>query len=82
MNKVVPAEQLQEEVMNLATRLSNGPPLATSIAKQGINRGLSGHLSGELDWALSMQSICFKTEDCREGIVAVKERRKPKFQGK
>lgn len=82
VNKVVPAEQLQKEVMDLATRLSNGPPLATSIAKQGINRGLSGHLLGELDWAASMQSICFKTEDCREGIVAFKERRKPKFQGK
>jgi 2-(1,2-epoxy-1,2-dihydrophenyl)acetyl-CoA isomerase len=82
VNKVVPAEQLQEEVMDFAARLSNGPPLATSIAKQGINRSLSGHLSGELDWAASMQSICFKTEDCREGIMAFKERRKPKFQGK
>ena len=82
VNKVVPAEKLQEEVVDLATRLSNGPPLATSIAKQGINRGLSGDLAGELDWAVSMQSICFKTEDCREGIVAFKEKRKPRFQGK
>lgn len=79
---MVPAEQLQEEVMDLAIRLSNGPPLATSVAKQRLNRGLSGDLSGELDWAVSMQSICFKSEDCREGIVAFKERRKPKFQGK
>jgi 2-(1,2-epoxy-1,2-dihydrophenyl)acetyl-CoA isomerase len=82
VTKVVRAEQLQKEVMDLATRLSNGPPLATSIAKQGINRGLSGRLLDELDWAASMQSICFKTEDCREGIMAFKERRKPKFQGK
>ena len=50
--------------------------------KQGINRGLSGHLLGEVDWAVYMQSVCFKTEDCREGIMAFKERRKANFQEK
>jgi 2-(1,2-epoxy-1,2-dihydrophenyl)acetyl-CoA isomerase len=82
VNKVVPAEQLQDKAMELATKLSNGPSVAMSIIKQGIVRGLSGTMMGEIDWAVYMQSICFKTEDCKEGIRAFKERRKARFQGK
>lgn len=82
VNSVVSAEQLQDKAMELATRLSNGPAVAMSVVKQGINRGLSGNLMGEVDWAVYMQSICFRTEDCKEGIRAFKERRKANFRGK
>lgn len=81
VNKVVPADQLQNKAMELATRLSQGPSVAMSIIKQGIVRGLSGTMMGEVDWAVYMQGICIKTEDCREGIRAFKERRKARFQG-
>ena len=82
VNRVLPKDQLQEKTMELATRLANGPAVATSVIKQGINRGLGGHLMGEVDWAVYMQSLCFKTDDCREGINAFKERRKASFKGK
>jgi enoyl-CoA hydratase/carnithine racemase len=82
VNRVVSPEQLQEKALEMATRLANGAPVAISIAKQGIHRGLFGDFMNEIDWAIYMQSICSKTEDCREGIQAFKEKRKPKFQGK
>ncbi len=82
VNRVLPGDQLQEKTMELATRLANGPAVAMSVIKQGINRGLNGHLMGEVDWAVYMQSLCFKTEDCREGIRAFKERRKAHFKGR
>ncbi len=82
VNKIVPAEQLQEKAMDLAKRLADGPGVAISLAKQGIHRGLSGNFAGEVDWAIYMQSLCFKTEDCVEGMTAFKEKRKPKFKGR
>ena len=82
VNQVVPSDQLQERALEFANRLANGATWAISIVKQGINRGLNGHLMGEIDWAVYMQSICLKTEDCLEGIKAFKERRKANFQGK
>jgi 2-(1,2-epoxy-1,2-dihydrophenyl)acetyl-CoA isomerase len=82
VNQVVPSEHLQERALEFANRLANGATWAVSVVKQGINRGLSGHLMGEVDWAVYMQSICLKTEDCIEGIKAFKERRKANFQGK
>jgi enoyl-CoA hydratase/carnithine racemase len=81
-NKVVPAENLQEAVLALAKRLAKGASAAISIIKNGINRGLDGTLMGEIDYAISMQSICFKLEDCREGILAFKQKRKPNFKGR
>ena len=82
VNHVVPSGQLQDKALELATRLANGPSVAMSIVKQGLNRGLSGHLMGEIDWAVYMQGLCFNTKDCQEGIKAFKERRKAKYQGK
>lgn len=82
VNQVVPSDQLQERALEFANRLANGATWAVSVVKQGINRGLNGHLMGEIDWAVYMQSICLKTEDCIEGIKAFKERRKANFQGK
>lgn len=81
VNKVVPAENLQQAALDLAKRLTKGATAAISIIKNGINRGLDGTLTGEIDYAISMQSICFKLEDCREGILAFKQKRKPIFKG-
>lgn len=82
VNKVVPSEKLQETALELAQRLGRGATAAIAIVKNGINRGLDGTLMEEIDYAIYMQSICLKMEDCREGILAFKEKRKPNFKGR
>ena len=82
VNKVVPAEKLQETALELAQRLATGATAAIAIVKNGINRGLDGTLMGEIDYAIYMQSLCLKLEDCREGILAFKQKRKPNFKGR
>jgi enoyl-CoA hydratase/carnithine racemase len=82
VNHVYEDSQLQDEASRLASRLAEGATAAISIAKNGLNRGLDGNFNGEIDYAIYMQSLCLKMEDCREGIKAFKERRKPKFTGK
>ncbi|MGA7577451.1 MAG: enoyl-CoA hydratase/isomerase family protein [Desulfobaccales bacterium] len=82
INRIVPADQLQDEAMNLARRFTKSPKVAMSIIKQGIIRGLSGTLMSEVDWAVYMQAIAINAKDCQEGIRAFKERRKANFQGK
>jgi len=81
VNRVVPAEKLQETSLDLAQRLARGATAAIAIVENGINRGLDGTLMGEIDYAIYMQSLCAKMQDCREGILAFKEKRKPKFEG-
>jgi enoyl-CoA hydratase/carnithine racemase len=82
VNKVVPAEKLQETALELAQRLATGATAAIAIVKNGINRGLDGTLMGEIDYAIYMQSLCLKLEDCREGILAFKQKRKSNFKGR
>lgn len=82
VNHVYEDSQLQEQALALATRLSKKAPGAVKIAKNGLNRGLDGTFGGEVDYAVYMQSICLRMEDCLEGIRAFKEKREPKFIGK
>jgi enoyl-CoA hydratase len=82
VNHVYDDGQLQAEALRLAKRLANGATAAIAIAKKGLNRSLDGTFSGEVDYAIRMQSLCLKMEDCREGIRAFKERRKPNFIGR
>ena len=81
VNHVYEDSQLQEKTLALATRLAKKAPGAIKIAKNGLNRGLDGTFAGEVDYAVYMQSICLRMEDCLEGIRAFKEKREPKFTG-
>jgi len=82
VNSVVPKNDLESASLDLARRLARGASAAISIIKNGINRGLDGTLMNEIDYAIYMQSICMKMEDCEEGIRAFKEKRKPQFKGR
>ena len=82
VNHVYEDNKLQDEAIRLANRLANGATAAISIAKNGLNRSLDGNFHGEIDYAIHMQSLCLKMDDCKEGIRAFKERRKPNFTGK
>ncbi|RJX35445.1 MAG: enoyl-CoA hydratase/isomerase family protein [Desulfarculus sp.] len=82
VNHVYDDDKLAEEALRLASRLAGGATGAIAIAKNGLNRGLDGTFAGEVDYAVYMQSLCLKMDDCAEGIKAFKERRKPNFTGK
>lgn len=82
VSKVVPAEKLDEEAMNLAKKLAQGPTRAMGLGKRLIYAGLGKSLSDQLDEEGNVQTICRLTEDHREGLRAFKEKRSPRFQGK
>ncbi|MDA8346236.1 MAG: enoyl-CoA hydratase-related protein [Thermaerobacter sp.] len=77
-----PDDELRDQAHNLARALAEKPPLALAAAKQAItawsDRGAEeGHrLEGEAMVRLS------QTQDAAEGIMAMFEKRRPKFQGR
>jgi 3-hydroxypropionyl-coenzyme A dehydratase len=82
VNRVVPANQLEDCVTELTGKLCDKSPLALRMAKNCINNELS---APSIDAALAIErgSIVFLagTEDAREGITAFLEKRKPVFKG-
>ena len=82
VNKVVPADGLDNEVNTLAKQLAEGPTVALGIAKKIINKGLSMDLSSVLECEAFGQTIAGTTEDAQEGVMAFLEKRKAEFKGR
>jgi len=82
VDKMVPADKLEEAVNHLAETIVSKSPLIVSIAKKTINRGMYTDLAAGLSYERSNIAFCFSTEDQKEGAAAFLEKRKPEFRGK
>ena len=82
VNRAVPREEFPEAVRSLAAEIAGTAPLVARMVKKSIYRGVSHTMEEMLDYESLNQSITFTTEDAREGIRAVMEKRQPRFSGK
>lgn len=82
VDKVVPQDKLDETVNQLAAAIASKSPLIISLVKKVINRGMYTDLAAGLSYERSNFSLCFATEDSKEGITAFLEKRKPEFKGR
>ena len=81
VNKVVPAEELETATRAWAEQLATGAPLAMAAAKR-VLRDVGRMSFGDAISAESReQARLIGTDDCREGVAAFVEKRKPVFRG-
>jgi 2-(1,2-epoxy-1,2-dihydrophenyl)acetyl-CoA isomerase len=80
-NRVVPQEQLDAAVGEMAARLAKGPR-SMGLTKRQMHRGMWYPLDEVLEYEAYMQETAGKTEDAREGVQAFAEKREPRFQGR
>lgn len=80
--KVYPPETLVEEAMQLAVHLATQPTKGLGLIKRALNQSLRNTLEAQLELEAELQAVAGKTEDCKEGVTAFLEKRKPKFVGK
>lgn len=81
VNRVVPFEELDATVNELATRLAAAPSIALAKIKEGLNHGEKSDLASALEFEAVSQAACFKSGDFAEGVKAFLEKRKPQFKG-
>jgi 2-(1,2-epoxy-1,2-dihydrophenyl)acetyl-CoA isomerase len=79
---VVPHDDLDSAVRELADKIVKGPPIAIRRAKQAIYEGLKLSLEETLDYVSPMMKELHATEDYKEGTRAFVEKREPVFRGK
>jgi enoyl-CoA hydratase len=82
LNRVVPREEFQGTVDALAREVAAAAPIVCRMLKKSIYRGVEHGLDEMLDYESLNQGITFKTEDAKEGIRAVQEKRAPRFTGR
>lgn len=81
VNRLVPLAQLPAEVQALAQKVAEGPPLVIAALKRTLFGRATEDLREALELEVQEQLRRFRSEDCREGIRAFFEKRKPSFRG-
>jgi enoyl-CoA hydratase len=82
INRVVPAEKLNEVVEELARKLIGKSPVMLRLAKAAVNQSMEVGLSAGLSYEFEAFALCFSTEDQKEGMSAFFEKRRPVYKGR
>ncbi len=80
--KVAPHEELEKEAMALAMRLAQMPTKAIGRIKKVLGRSSEMTLEQILEEEIKAQTFLSGTEDHREALRALLEKRQAKFQGR
>ncbi|MDB5420510.1 MAG: enoyl-CoA hydratase/isomerase family protein [Brevundimonas sp.] len=80
--EVVPLDDLSTRTETLALELAGAAPLAYAAVKEALHRGLETTMETEWSANVNAQSLLIGSEDFREGLEAVKGRRKAEFKGR
>lgn len=81
-SRVVPRDELLTEARALADRLCQGAPLAVRAVNEMAHRGQHLPWQDAVRMGEAMRRVVGTTEDAREGMTAVRERRAPRWQGR
>ena len=82
VNHVVGADELQDRALAFAYRIAAGAPLAVQYTKQAVNKVVKDALNIAFDASTALEIVTFQSQDHREALAAIREKRKPEFSGR
>ena len=82
VSRVVAPDELMKVTRELATKITQQPPVSVELTKKMVWRNLFDAMTRQLDLETYALQICRQTEDHQEGVRAFREKRPPQFKGK
>ena len=78
----VPAGELEERALAFARKLAEGAPLAVRYTKLAVNQLVKQALATAFDYSTALELVTFVSADHQEALKAIREKRKPSFEGR
>jgi len=82
VSRIVPADQLREEVMKVARKIAAQSRPAVMMVKEAVNVAYETTLAEGLRFERRAFQSTFATDDRKEGMTAFAEKRKPAFKNR
>lgn len=82
ISRVAPADGLEAATLDLANKIASGPPISLRLMKQMLYKGMQMDLETQMQIAATGSSITLSSEDHREGVTALREKRTPQYTGR
>lgn len=79
VNRVVPDDRLDAALNELCDDLLRNSPASIALSKQLLAKVWSGELEANLETAARFNATARQTSDCKEGVAAFLEKRKPRW---
>ncbi len=79
VNAVVPADELDSEIAKWCAEIMEKSPTALAIAKRSFNMDTE-HQRGIAGMGMYALKLYYDTEESKEGVAALQEKRKPDFR--
>jgi 2-(1,2-epoxy-1,2-dihydrophenyl)acetyl-CoA isomerase len=82
VKEVTPPEGLMASAMELANQLASMPPVSVENIKRLVYQAIDPGFQAQLQFEARVGTALGQTEDCREAVIAMMEKRAPVFKGK
>ena len=82
VNRVVPRDELDSSVDEMAQGLRAKSPLILSLGKRSFYRAEDMAFSDALEYLSGMLTVCLGSEDTIEGVTAFMQKRAPQWKGR
>ncbi|HXK21213.1 MAG TPA: enoyl-CoA hydratase-related protein, partial [Myxococcota bacterium] len=82
VNYVVPRAELDAKVQEIARKIRAGASRAIRLTKHLLNVPLRQQAHGLMDLGLANETLSQQTRDHAEAVAAMREKRKPSFEGR
>lgn len=82
VNEVTTPDELMVKARAWAHRLAAGAPLALRYTKLAVNQQIRRALIESFDLSTALEITTFASEDHKEALAALREKRLPRFQGR
>ena len=82
LNHLVEETELEPKTTEIARKIAAGPPIAIRLSKLMLYKGLEFDLETALKMAAAAETITLTSYDHGEGTQAIRESRKPLYEGR